>query len=129
MLTRDAKRAQLKDNTLLNDIPANTKIYRTAAWDFSEWPFPLNLAGKYIRRRILIPDGERLWEVFSYKKAMEIIKEEKVDLIYSTSQPFSTHLLAMKLKQTCLIFRGFRISGMNGRIMPLLKRTITGHTE
>jgi len=99
VLTRDAKRALLKDNTLLNEIPADTIIYRTAAWDFSEWPFPLNLAGKYIRRRILIPDGERLWGIFSFKKALDIVKNERIDLIYSTSQPFSTHLLAMKLKE------------------------------
>lgn len=99
ILTRDAKKARLKDGTLLNEIPGNTKIYRTKAWDFSELPFPLNLAGKYIRRRILIPDGERLWEVFSYRKAIDIVKTEKIDLIYSTSQPFSTHLLAMKLKE------------------------------
>lgn len=99
VLTRSAKKAQLTDNTLMNDIPENTKIYRTAAWDFSELPFPLNLAGKYVRRRILIPDGERLWEIFSRKKAIETVKDEKVDLIYSTSQPFSTHLLAMKVKE------------------------------
>lgn len=99
VFTRNAKKAQLTDDTLLNDIPGNTRIYRTAAWDFSEWPFPLNLAGKYIRRRILIPDGERLWEIFSYRKALDIVKDEKIDLIYSTSQPFSTHLLALKLKK------------------------------
>jgi len=99
VLTRDAKKAQLKDNTLLNEIPENTRIYRTAAWDFSELPFPFNLAGKYVRRRILIPDGERLWEIFSYRKALDIVREEKIDMIYSTSQPFSTHLLAMKLKE------------------------------
>ena len=67
VLTRSAKKAQLTDNTLMNDIPENTKIYRTAAWDFSELPFPLNLAGKYVRRRILIPDGERLWKYFRVK--------------------------------------------------------------
>lgn len=99
ILTRDANKAQLTDNTLLNEIPEDTKIYRTRAWDFSEWPFPLNLAGKYIRRKILIPDGERLWEVFSRKKALDIVKNEKIDLIYSTSQPFSTHLLALEIKK------------------------------
>ena len=41
--------------------------YRSAAWDMSEWSFPLNLAGKYFRRRILIPDGERLWQIFARK--------------------------------------------------------------
>lgn len=99
VLTRDAKKAQLTDNTLMSEIPENTKIYRTSAWDFSELPVPFNLAGKYIRRRVLIPDGEKLWEIFSYKTAIDVMKNEKIDLIYSTSQPFSTHLLALKVKK------------------------------
>lgn len=99
VLTRKAKKAQLLDNTLLAEIPDNTAIYRTNAWDLSELPFPLNLAGKIVRRRMLIPDGERLWEIFSHKYVLNLILEKKVDLVYSTSQPFSTHLLAMEVKK------------------------------
>lgn len=100
VLTRQANKAQLTDNTLFKDIPQNTKVYRTPAWDLSELIFPLSLAGKLIRRRVLIPDGERLWEIFSHKTAIDLVKKENIDLIYSTSQPFSTHLLALKVKQT-----------------------------
>jgi glycosyltransferase involved in cell wall biosynthesis len=99
VFTRQAKKATLTDDTLYQDIPADTVIYRTKAWDLSEWFFPLNLAGKFIRRRVLIPDGERLWEHFSIKKAVKIVKDEKIQLLYSTSQPFSTHLLALEIKK------------------------------
>ncbi|NLG89510.1 MAG: glycosyltransferase family 4 protein [Clostridiaceae bacterium] len=99
VLTRQAKNVQLTDDTLYLDIPAETVIYRTKAWDLSEWFFPLNLAGKFIRRRILIPDGERLWERFSVRKAKQIVKDENIKILYSTSQPFSTHLLALEIKK------------------------------
>ncbi len=99
VFTRQAKKAALTDDTLYLDIPADTIIYRTKAWDLSEWFFPLNLTGKFIRRRVLIPDGERLWEHFSIKKAIQIVKDEKIQLLYSTSQPFSTHLLALEIKK------------------------------
>jgi len=99
VFTRQAKNVQLADDTLYLDIPADTVIYRTKAWDFSEWFFPLNLAGKFLRRRVLIPDGERFWEHFSIKKAIQIVKDENIQILYSTSQPFSTHLLALEIKK------------------------------
>jgi len=99
VLTRRVGKAALTDDTLNRDIPADTPIYRTAAWDLSEWFFPLNLAGKYVRRRILVPDGERLWELAARKKAIELVTAENIEMLYSTSQPFSTHLLAMEVKK------------------------------
>jgi glycosyltransferase involved in cell wall biosynthesis len=101
VFTRQAKKAPLKDTTLNLDIPKGSPIYRSAAWDMSEWVFPLNLAGKYFRRRILIPDGERLWQIFARKKAISIVQTERFDMLYSTSQPFSTHLLALEIKRAC----------------------------
>lgn len=101
VFTRQAKKAPLTDATLNRDIPQDTKVYRSAAWDLSEWIFPLNLAGKYIRRRVLVPDGERLWEVFGQKRAIRLAQTGEFSLLYSTSQPFSTHLLAMAIKNAC----------------------------
>jgi len=99
VFTRQAKKAQLTDRTLSSDIPENTDIHRSSAWDLSEWVFPLNLPGKFVRRRVLIPDGERLWEFFAEKKAVSIAEHGDFQMLYSTSQPFSTHLLAMHIKK------------------------------
>lgn len=99
VFTRQAKKAELIDQTLSRDIPEDTVIYRSAAWDLSEWPFPLNLAGKYFRRKILVPDGERLWQLFARKEAIHAAKTGGYDMLYSSSQPFSTHLLAMEVKK------------------------------
>jgi glycosyltransferase involved in cell wall biosynthesis len=99
VFTRQAHTAALTDNSLNRDIPDDTAIYRSTSWDLSEWPFPLNLAGKYIRRRVLIPDGERLWQLFARKEAIRAAQTGSYDMLYSTSQPFSTHLLAMEVKK------------------------------
>ena len=99
VFTRRARKVQLTDSTLGSDIPKDTPVFRSAAWDLSEWPFPLNLAGKYIRRKILVPDGERLWQIFARKQAIHTAQTGGYDMLYSSSQPFSTHLLAMEVKK------------------------------
>ncbi|WP_026894645.1 glycosyltransferase [Clostridiisalibacter paucivorans] len=99
VFTREVKNIELKDETLLGDIPSNTKIIRTKSWDLTELPGVLKLGGKAIARKILIPDGERLWQIFNEKKAIDIIRKENIDLIYTTSYPYSDHLLGLKLKK------------------------------
>lgn len=99
VFTRRANKVQLADETLYSEIPKGTLIYRSNAWDLSELMFPLNYVGKLTRRRILVPDGERLWQTFSRKKAIDIVKNGDFQMLYSSSQPFSTHLLAMDIKK------------------------------
>jgi glycosyltransferase involved in cell wall biosynthesis len=98
VFTRDIKRMILKDESLLNDIPDGIKVIRTNPWDFTELPGVLSLGGKVVARKILIPDGERLWQQFSRRKAVQSVIDEKVDLIYTTSYPYSDHLLGLYLK-------------------------------
>ncbi len=97
VLTREMSKGLL-DQSLFDDLPDH-KIYRTKAYDFTQWPGFLSLAGKVIARKIMIPDGDYFWNVFSFDKAVKIIEEEKIDIIYSTSYPYSGHLLGMKLKK------------------------------
>ncbi|MCX7920990.1 MAG: glycosyltransferase [Clostridia bacterium] len=99
VFTREVKNMALKDETLLKDIPQDIKILRTSPWDFTEWPGILSLGGKLISRKVLIPDGERLWQIFSRNKAVQAIEHEKFDLIYTTSYPYSDHLMGMYLKE------------------------------
>ena len=99
VLTREVKNMQLTDKTLLNDIPEGIKVIRTASWDLATLPGFLGLAGKIIGKKILIPDSERLWEIFSCKRALQSINDDKIDLIYTTSTPYSDHLLGLYLKR------------------------------
>ncbi len=97
VLTREMSKGLL-DQSLFDDLPDH-EIYRTKAYDFTQWPGFLALAGKAVARKILIPDGDYFWSVFSFDKAVKIIEEEKIDIIYSTSYPYSGHLLGMRLKK------------------------------
>ncbi len=105
-----------KDYTLLREIEER-KIYRTNSFD------PLRIFRKIIERRgsehtsqreisfwhrmnriftplFFLPDTKILWIPHAFKKAMEIIKKERIDLIFTTSPPHSVHLLGIMLKKT-----------------------------
>jgi glycosyltransferase involved in cell wall biosynthesis len=99
VLTRKAHKAILKDESLINDIPEKIKVVRTNPWDFQELPGILKLFGKIISRKLLYPDGERIWQYFSRRAAVKEMEKEKYDIIYSTSYPYSDHLLALYLKK------------------------------
>lgn len=46
----------------------------------------------------LLPDRFLSWIPYGYKKGVEIINKEKIDVLYSTAPYFSSHVLAMLLK-------------------------------
>lgn len=99
VLTRDIKNMKLKDESLNKDIPEGISITRTNPWELTELEGFLGLAGKFISRKVLIPDGERLWEIFAKSSAVRIIRNDKIDLIYTTSVPYSAHLMGLYLKR------------------------------
>lgn len=99
VLTREIKNMGTMDESLLKDVPEGVKIFRTNPWKFDELRGILNYPGRFINRKLLVPDGERLWAVFSKKTAVGIIENEKPDMLYTTSVPYSSHLLGLYLKK------------------------------
>lgn len=97
VFTRDTKTATLLDETLLNDIPKNTKIIKTNAYELSEVTGLFKIPCK-ILSKLIIPDSARIWFEKSKKKAIEIIKSENINIIYTTSAPYSDHLLGLYIK-------------------------------
>ncbi|MBK8944735.1 MAG: glycosyltransferase family 4 protein [Ignavibacteriae bacterium] len=108
------------DETLLNDIPTECKVYKTKSIE----PFELyktltgksknykipsdvitkstNLSltekiSKWLRINLFIPDAKIGWKYFAVKEGLKIIRKEKVDLIFSTSPPHTVQLIANKL--------------------------------
>jgi len=53
---------------------------------------------KFIRGSLFIPDARKMWNVFAFRKAKKIIKNEKIDLVITTGPPHSTHLTGKRLK-------------------------------
>ncbi len=51
----------------------------------------------WIRLNLFIPDAKIGWKKFAVKEGIKIIKDEKPDLIFSSSPPQSVHLIASEL--------------------------------
>ena len=96
VLTRTVGRMALKDESLFADIPEGVRIERAPDWDLSE---RCGVPGKIIARKLLVPDGELLWASAAQKMALRLIKELDIKLTYSTSTPYSDHLLGLRLKK------------------------------
>lgn len=85
-----------KDYTLLQQVPDDTKVYRVGHREPSkEW--------EYVRRKLRInyvfPDYYKSWYSPALRQARKILQREKPDLIFSSSPPYTSALIAMKLKK------------------------------
>lgn len=97
VFTRETSTAQLLDETMLKDVPKDVQIIRTKAYEPSEKTGPLKIIGKIISK-LLIPDSSIIWALKSKQTLINLIKEQNIDLIYTTSAPYSDHLLGVIIK-------------------------------
>lgn len=99
VLTRDDKRMAIRDESLLKDLPENIEIIRTPAYDLTTMPWILSKVGKFIAWKILIPDGEILWMRNAIKACLRRIERGDIQALYTTSYPYSDHLLGLEVKK------------------------------
>lgn len=79
-------------------VPEGIDVIRTSFWNSGTLPrFIRNFTGFF--STLLVPDKERLWEIFSVRKAARLAKYEGVDLVYTVSPPSSAHLIGLRLKK------------------------------
>jgi glycosyltransferase involved in cell wall biosynthesis len=62
-------------------------------------PSFLSKVANYVRANYFIPDARKGWNSFAYKKALEVIDNDKPDCIITTGPPHSTHLVGERLKR------------------------------
>lgn len=111
-----------RDESLLKEIPAGTKVFRTHI--FEPYNYYRKLTGKlktdaidvnninkeakrklsdrlaeFIRATFFIPDARRFWRKYAVREGKKIIDTEKPDLIFSSSPPYTCALIAMELKK------------------------------
>ncbi|MDO4300677.1 MAG: glycosyltransferase family 4 protein [Clostridia bacterium] len=98
VLTREEENMPLKDETLLKDIPVGAQVYRTKAYELPELQGRLRIPGK-ILGKFIIPDTAYFWYKKTRKEALRIIKDGQINLIYTTSAPYSDHLLGLYIKK------------------------------
>ncbi|MFD2370305.1 glycosyltransferase family 4 protein [Brevibacillus sp. GCM10020057] len=109
------------DPSLLAQLPPDVKIHRAKEWQLipnrgavaaqpaagGDKPFGPSVKAvlkkqviqmlKKVKPYLLIPDDQILWLPNAVKLGREIMKREKIDVIFSTSGPVTNHLVARKL--------------------------------
>jgi glycosyltransferase involved in cell wall biosynthesis len=110
---------EVKDEALLEDIPFEAEVWKTAIWE----PYTLKdkIFGKgersqsagvisnkkslknkllnWVRGNIFIPDPKVYWVKPSVKVLLKKIKEEGIEQIVTTGPPHSMHLIGLGLKK------------------------------
>ena len=118
VLTVDPSYAQYPavDESLKVDINPSLKVYRTKAMNYfmlgksSRSKKQLssgsvfdnnnirNRLARFIRGNFFIPDPRKGWNRYAIGKASELIREEGINYVVTTSPPHSTQLIGLKLK-------------------------------
>jgi glycosyltransferase involved in cell wall biosynthesis len=98
VFTREVGNMPLKDETLLKDVPDGVKIVRTPARECTELKGAMRIPGKVLGK-VMIPDSARLWAEGSKKAVLKLIKDEGIKIVYTTSAPYSDHLLGRYIKR------------------------------
>lgn len=92
------------DNSLIKDIPNDILIYRAKTFDINKFRIYFSKIGLgkihgFLNTLFAIPDTAVFWSFFSRKTVKKIILEHNPDIIYTTSGPYSAHLLGLWIKK------------------------------
>jgi glycosyltransferase involved in cell wall biosynthesis len=122
VLTVDPEKATypLRDESLLADIDSNVKVFSTDTSEMfgaykkasgrKDVPFS-GFAGegervslkqkvaRFARGNFFIPDPRKGWNKHAYQKAEELIREENIKTVITSSPPHSSQLIGRKLKR------------------------------
>lgn len=113
------------DDTLLEELPSDVRIYRAPLFE----PYRLyrKFTGKaadaavdistltraeksrqksserlseWVRAALFIPDARMTWLYPAYYLGCKIIDHDKIDILFSSAPPYTTHLIGRKLKRS-----------------------------
>lgn len=94
-----AYKGTLIDKSLLHDLPKDLKIHRLKSYDLVNHKGLMKLPMKFIGLKVVSPDPEFFWYLMNRDKVAALIEKEQIKLIYTTSFPYSSHLMGVYLKK------------------------------
>lgn len=92
----------VKDESLLKELPAKTRIERVSYFEpglwfnSSRWK---SFLAFFIYRFIMIPDNQILWFLPALIRGYKLIKKEKVKIVFTSASSYSDHLIGLILKK------------------------------
>ena len=86
-----------KDYSSLQEIPKEIEVHKIGHREpkYKEWQY----ACTRLKINFDFPDVFKTWYSPAYREAKGILQEEKIDLLFSSSSPYTSHFIAMKLKR------------------------------
>ncbi len=122
VVTVEEDRFNLKDETLLSQIPESLKVEKTKAWEpFSLYRKALNKpadsklvasetisssnssfahrASIWIRMNLFVPDARIGWYFYAVSKCKELLSKGTYDYIITNGPPHSAHLIGRKISK------------------------------
>ncbi len=101
------------DASLTEEIPSHVKVFRTSSIEGNCWrkrannipqakkkaSFCINAIKRIIERYLLLPDSRIGWIPFAIFNGLRIVKEESIDVIYASGEPFSSFISAAIIKK------------------------------
>ncbi len=138
VITTTADAGQVQDLTLLSDIPAGIPIHRFPAFSIARLQsqaarLKLDRLVVFLNLLLQIPDAAIFWSKKIRSPLVEIVEREKPKVVYTTSGPYSAHLVGLWAKQRFQIpwFADFRDPWSHNLIIPYLPgyRTLNRYLE
>jgi glycosyltransferase involved in cell wall biosynthesis len=97
VLTVNHALIKLSDTSLLNDIPKNVPVHRSPALLIPDWvPWRVR---QLFSQWFLIVDEQLGWLPFALHHGERLIINSNIKVIYSTSSPYTDHLIGYELKK------------------------------
>jgi glycosyltransferase involved in cell wall biosynthesis len=121
LTVRENAHFPVRDESLLHEIPAGLRLQRTRCPEFyglyrgltgqkhsaglditsqSETERkPLRRMLRWLRAAVFIPDGRAAWTPFAVRAGLRMIRDEGVDLVFSSGPPFTCHVIGRSLSR------------------------------
>ena len=121
ILTAEKADAPIYDELLLNEVPEGVETFHSKIWEPTTFfrknvaegeaakvtttvfqkeqsSFKMKLA-KWVRLNLFVPDAKIGWKKFAVKTGKEVIRQHQPELIFSTSPPPTSQLVARELAE------------------------------
>ena len=97
VLTVTPQAHRLHDDAFLAEIPPQTQVYTAHAWLLPH-KLPWRLR-HFLSTWFMVVDEQIGWYIPALKKAKELLNTHHITAIYSTSSPYTDHLIGLSLKR------------------------------